>query len=218
MRWRFGDLVLDSGMRQLVRAGREAHLEPRELDLLELLLRERPRAVASDRIRARIWPEAHVTDASLHVAVSELRSALGEDAKEPHYVRTVHRFGYAFAGDVVEEDNPPHSARSATSAVRIVWEQKTLPLEEGENVLGRDEDASVRIDAPGVSRRHARIVITGGDAVLEDLGSKNGTFLREEKVASPMLLRDGDEFRVGRTLLCFRCRPLTGSTQTEDGS
>jgi DNA-binding winged helix-turn-helix (wHTH) protein len=215
VRWRFGDFVLDSETRQLRRAGREIHLQPRAFDLLEVLLRERPRALAGARIRARLWPDAIVTDASLHVAVSDLRTALGEDAKAPRYIRTVRRFGYAFGGDVTEEDAAPASSRGARSAARVIWEQKTLPLEEGENVLGRDEDVSVRIDAPSVSRHHARIVVDGADAVLEDLGSKNGTFLKEEKVSAPVPLHDGDTFRVGRILLRFHCRPLAGSTRTE---
>jgi hypothetical protein len=49
-------------------------------------------------------------------------------------------------------------------------------LTGGENVIGRDPDVSVRIEAPGVSRRHARILAEGGRFTLEDLGSKNGTF------------------------------------------
>lgn len=217
MRWCFGDFVLDSEARQLLRAGREIHLQPRTFDLLELLLRERPRAVPSSRIQARLWPEVHVTDASLHVAVSELRTALGDDAKAPHYVRTVRRFGYAFFGDVVQAPRK-RSTRGRPKASRLTWEQKTLPLEEGENVLGRGEDASVRIDAPGVSRLHARILVTENEAFIEDLGSKNGTFLKEQRIVSPMPLRDGDAFRVGRILLRFHSRPLAGSTQTEDGS
>jgi DNA-binding winged helix-turn-helix (wHTH) protein len=127
VRWRFGDFVLDSETRQLRRAGREVHLQPRSFDLLELLLRERPRALAGTRIRARLWPDAYVTDASLHVAVSDLRTALGEDAKAPQHIRTVHRFGYAFEGDVTEEDAPPVSNRGTRSAARVIWEQKTLP-------------------------------------------------------------------------------------------
>jgi pSer/pThr/pTyr-binding forkhead associated (FHA) protein len=111
----------------------------------------------------------------------------------------------------------PASPIHPRSAARVVWERKTLPLDEGENVLGRDEDVSVRIDAPSVSRRHARIVLNGSEAILEDLGSKNGTFLREEKLASPAPLHDGDAFRVGRILLRFHCRPLAGSTRTEAG-
>ena len=58
-----------------------------------------------------------------------------------------------------------------------------MQLLEGENVIGRDPDAALWIDHASVSRRHARIVIGGGKATLEDLESKNGTFLNGKSIA-----------------------------------
>jgi pSer/pThr/pTyr-binding forkhead associated (FHA) protein len=55
-----------------------------------------------------------------------------------------------------------------------------------------------------VSRRHARIVVAGGQATLEDLGSKNGTFLRGKRLTSPAVLSDGDEILLGRVPMTFR--------------
>ena len=146
-------------------------------------------------------------DASLTVAVAELRAALGDEAKEPRYVRTVYGFGYAFAGDVVASGLP--DAVTATVAPRVVWGRRVTPLVEGENVLGRDETATVRIDVPGVSRRHARIDVRGDEAMLADLGSKNGTFLDEQEapVTAPVPLPDGATFRLGRIRLVFRSSP-----------
>jgi pSer/pThr/pTyr-binding forkhead associated (FHA) protein len=97
----------------------------------------------------------------------------------------------------------------------VVWGHRVVPLEPGENILGRGEDVAVRIDAPGVSRRHARILINDGQAMLEDLGSKNGTYLWERRVDMPSRLSDGDMFRLGRQLLVYRNVPLRGSTLTE---
>jgi pSer/pThr/pTyr-binding forkhead associated (FHA) protein len=88
----------------------------------------------------------------------------------------------------------------------------------GENVMGRDEEAAVCIDAPGVSRRHARIAVDENRAVLEDLGSKNGTFLGDVRLEGPRVLNDGDTFRLGRLLLVYRSTALRGSTQTEAGA
>jgi pSer/pThr/pTyr-binding forkhead associated (FHA) protein len=99
----------------------------------------------------------------------------------------------------------------------VIWDERTISLGPGENVLGRDQDVAVCIDAPGVSRRHARIVVTGSDVTLEDLGSKNGTFLREQRLEAPAALRDGDTFRLGRLLLVFRNTAQLGSTRTEVG-
>ncbi len=217
MRLRFGELVLDPDSRQLFRAGVEVHLQPKTFELLDLLVRSRPKALSKKHIRGHVWPDTAVGDASLTVAVAELRAALGDDAKEPRYVRTVYGFGYAFAGEVAAPASP--DAIPATGAPRVIWGRRVTPLVEGENVLGRDETAAVRIDVPGVSRRHARIDVRGDQAMLEDLGSKNGTFVGEQEapVTAPVPLPDGATFRLGRILLLFRCSAEHGSTVT-DGS
>ncbi len=87
---------------------------------------------------------------------------------------------------------------------------------EGENVIGRGEEVAVRIDVDGVSRRHARIVADGERFTLEDLGGKNGTYLREQRLESPAALKDGDAFRLGRTVVGFRIPRSRGTTMTED--
>jgi pSer/pThr/pTyr-binding forkhead associated (FHA) protein len=61
-------------------------------------------------------------------------------------------------------------------------------------------------------------MVTGGEAVLEDLGSKNGTFLRERRLEAPAALRDGDTFRLGRHLLIYRFGAAAASTRTEAGT
>ena len=217
MRLRFGELVFDPDTRQLFRAGVEVHLQPKTFELLDLLVRSRPKALSKRAIRGHLWPDVVVGDASLTMAVAELRAALGDDAKEPRYVRTVFGFGYAFAGEVVEER--PIAVVRAGATPRVLWEKRVIPLVEGENVLGRDEDATVRIDAPGVSRRHACIRVSGGDVSIEDLGSKNGTYVGHDKMplAAPAVLPDGSTFSLGRVLLVFRSSPEAGSTMTEHG-
>jgi DNA-binding winged helix-turn-helix (wHTH) protein len=212
----FGEFSLDSESRQLFRGGEEIHLQPKAFELLELLVGSRPKALTKLLIRQRLWSETFVSDASLTVLVADLRAALGDDAKEPRYVRTVYGFGYAFAGEVATQASP--DAVPAIGAPRVIWGRRVTPLVEGENVLGRDETAAVRIDVPGVSRRHARIDVRGDQAMLEDLGSKNGTFVGEQEapVTAPVPLADGATFRLGRILLLFRCSAEHGSTVTEE--
>ncbi len=218
MKVRFGEFVLDHDSRQLFRAGAELHLQPKTFELLDLLVRTRAKALSKQHIRGQLWPDTAVGEASLTVAVAELRAVLGDDAKEPRYVRTVYGFGYAFAGECVEEraaglGAPARAVAGATP--RVLWEKRIIPLVEGENVLGRDERATVRIDAPGVSRRHALVRVDGDGATLQDLGSKNGTFLDGSPVVAPTPLPDGATFSLGRVLLVFRSSPEAGSTLTE---
>jgi pSer/pThr/pTyr-binding forkhead associated (FHA) protein len=91
------------------------------------------------------------------------------------------------------------------------------PLTEGENVLGRDGDAASWFHSTSVSRRHARIVVTDGKAVLEDLASKNGTFLGDVRVSVPVPLEDGAEIRLGSLLVTFRWTLTQPSTETQFG-
>ena len=212
MRVRFGRCLFDGDSRELRRDGVPQPLSPKAFQFLELLLQERPRALAKQEIHERLWPDSFVADSSLARLAAEVRSALGDDAKAPRLLRTIHRFGYAFSGDVVAEA----AARGAPAACRLVWAERHIPLVEGENLLGRASDARIVIDLARVSRHHARVVVEGAKAVLEDLGSKNGTFLRGQPVKAAAELADGDEICIGPAVLVFRTS--AGNSTTETGT
>ena len=103
LRLRFEEWVYDPGTRQVLRAGVAARLTPKAFDLLGALLENRPRALSKAEIRDRLWPDTVVTEATLASVVSELRACLGDDPKDPRFVRTVHGHGYAFSGTAVED-------------------------------------------------------------------------------------------------------------------
>lgn len=214
MRLRFGDYQLDSETRELSRRGKPVHLSPKAFRLLELLAENRPRALSKREIEERLWPDTFVSEASLSVLVAELRRAVGETAKKARAIRTVHRFGYAFIAETqVEASAPhpdPHEGRwSLTASGREIW------LDEGENLIGRDPGARVQIEHGKVSRRHARIVIEGERARIEDLGSKNGTYVNGRLLKRPARVASGAEILVGPCLMHLRSPFSTGSTRTE---
>jgi DNA-binding winged helix-turn-helix (wHTH) protein len=215
MRISFADLTLDGKTRQLWRGQEELHLEPKAFELLELLLEQRPAAVSKREIQERLWPDTFVSDASLTGLVAQIRQALGDDPKRPRFVRTVYGFGYAFSGEATAAASA--GADRKGPAHWIVWEGRSMPLLPGENVVGRAGGTGVQIDAPGISRRHAHILLADGTATLEDLGSKNGTYLNGRRLNAPALLHDGDVFRLGRHTLVYRASRPDGSTETEVG-
>ena len=222
MQLRFGHFVLDSEARELLRDGEPVHLSPKAYQLLEALLESRPKALSKSDLHDRLWPKTFVVETNLANLVLEIRDVIGDDRRRPLFLRTVHGFGYAFReGDAASKQVRAAAglrAREAGPTHRLIWERRVIPLEPGENVLGRDEDVAVRIDAPGISRRHARIVITQDEAILEDLGSKNGIYLREHRLAGPTALQDGDALRLGQQYLVYHRAPLKGTTATEAGS
>ena len=204
MRWCFGVFVLDDDARQLTSEGSPVHLTPKALELLEFLIERRPKAVSKADLSERLWPDTHVTEANLPVLVHEVRDALSDDPHEPHWIRTVARFGYAFCGDVRKESAEGEDEEESPWDCRIHWGGREILLRRGENVLGRAHDAAVWIDDTSVSRRHAVVRVTDEGATLEDAESRNGTFRRGQKVEGAVPLEDGDEFVLGGVLLTFR--------------
>jgi DNA-binding winged helix-turn-helix (wHTH) protein len=213
MRLAFGECVFDSQTRELLRLGSPRRLPPKAFQLLEFLLESRPRALSQSEIRDRLWPRTFVSRSSLGRLVAEVRAAIGDDAGEPRFVRTVHGFGYAFCGTVAEA-GVGTAASSAGIVFRLIWGAREIELEEGENVLGRTPGCAVWIEAPGVSRQHARIVVAKGVATLEDLGSKNGTFVGGRKLSGATILSEGDEVAIGTAALTIRALRAERSTET----
>ena len=101
----------------------------------------------------------------------------------------------------------------------VMTADRQIGLSEGTTTIGRGSETAIRIDAGGVSRQHARIIVTNGQAVIEDFGSKNGTFVAGTRIEGTRELVDGDEIRVGPVLMTFRVAPATVATETvADGS
>jgi DNA-binding winged helix-turn-helix (wHTH) protein len=211
--FRFGPFSLDSDARQLLRDGVEVSLAPKALQLLLLLVQNRTRAMSRDELQQQLWPSTFVLDTNLAGLVAEIRRALQDAADSPTFVRTMHRFGYRFIGDVHETLAPP-AAGEPVQKYWIVWDARQVPLSEGTNIVGRGTDAAVWIDAPGVSRHHARIVVRQGEATLEDLGSKNGTYVKGDRVTKPRRLANGDQVRLGSVVITFRIPQPPGATET----
>jgi len=210
VRLRFGDCVLDTDRRQLTRADREVALTPKAFRLLEVLAARRPNAVARAELREQVWPDTPSGGTTIARLLSEVRAAIDPPPPAESFVRTIHRFGYAFADGAVEE---PEKDAGAPSGCAIQWDGRLVALRPGENVIGRAADAAVHIALGEISRRHARILIEGERALLEDLGSKHGTIVADRRIEGPVELKHGDHIGVGPVLLVFR-RASAGDEST----
>ena len=217
MTFRFGSLVLDGESRSLSRDGRAVSISPKAFRLLQVLLEARPRAVPKAELHRRLWPDTVVSDVNLPTLVAEIRQAIGDGARSPVFIRTVYGYGYSFCGTAVALRRDGQPATLADPLFRLIWGTREIALSEGENILGRGVDSLVWIDAQSVSRRHARLVIASGLATLEDLGSKNGTFVNGIRLSTPVALRDGDEVRVGSVPMTLRVHAKPSATETATG-
>jgi DNA-binding winged helix-turn-helix (wHTH) protein len=207
----FGSFAFDAGARLLRRDGEPVHLTAKAMDLLALLAAKAPGGVSKKDIHQALWPDTFVSDVSLTTLIFELRTALGESARQPRFIRTVHGYGYAFQGDAgqktaVEEETP----------FIIVFDGREFGLQRGENLLGRSRDCRVRLDSTRVSRRHALITIDGDAALIEDCGSRHGTWVGTTQTAGRVRLRDGDGIAIAGFQMLFRIlSPGQGSVPTE---
>ena len=218
MRIRFADFTLDSATRQLLHRGRgEIHLSPKAFDLLAALVEQRPKVVDKTDLHRRIWPDTHVVDANLNVLIAEIRRALEDSRHHAKFIRTVHAVGYAFCGEAAEVTE--RLAPRKTTPVRfwLVWNERVMVLEDGDNTVGRDPECSVWLDASGVSRRHARIRTVRGDeaVLLQDLGSKNGTLVQSLPITGQVRLTDGAVIQIGSVELTLRVWSEGKSPETE---
>jgi DNA-binding winged helix-turn-helix (wHTH) protein len=211
----FGDFVLDLDARELRRGGEPILLSPKAYQLLEVLVGNRPKALSKSALQERLWPDTFVVEKNLVNLIVEIREALGDDAAHPRFVRTIQRFGYAFRDNTEKPGARRASIRAPEVRFRLVWAGGRTGLSDGEHVLGRDPELELFLDAPDVSRHHARIRITGAEATIEDLESKNGTFVSDRRLVSATPLADGDSIRVGSVRLTFTVVRSRGSTETK---
>jgi DNA-binding winged helix-turn-helix (wHTH) protein len=214
MRVGFGSCVIDTDTREVLRDGKPVHLTPRAFQLLELLIEQRPRALSKGELQDALWPGTFVTEASLSSLVADLRAALGDEAHGSTFIRTVHRHGYAFGGEARTLAGHSTAVEGGGRSYRLIWQTRELALAEGETILGRSRRATLFIDDNSVSRRHARVVIRGDAATVEDLDSKNGTTLNGARLTGSAPLEDGAMIRLGSVPLLFRIFDESGPTKT----
>ena len=213
MVYRFGEFTLDHDIRQLFAGKTEVHLSPKAFELVALLLANNTRALSKAELQERLWPSTFVEETNLAGLVAEIRKALGDSATNPSFVRTVYGFGYRFVGELTVETRAaqPPSLRSKPC---LVIENREIGLIEGANIIGREPGTTIHIDSPGVSRHHARILLTQGEATIEDLGSKNGTHVNGTRITQPARLADGDHIGLAAIRLTFRVESQAGATET----
>jgi DNA-binding winged helix-turn-helix (wHTH) protein len=177
VRFRFADFVLSPRQRLLLRQGTPVPLIPKYFDLLHLLVRRRLDAVSKQAIFAEVWTDVVVSDGALSQAVRTLRRALGDDSREPRFIRTVARHGYQFVWpDVLEEVDDGtvrHGAEPALMAQAVpefpegidaLVERFVAATDAGSAGEEEAQDLAERLHQSGTADAMARIASKPGHA------------------------------------------------------
>ena len=168
-RYRFAEFVVSPRRRVLLHKGREQPLIPRYFDLLVFLIERRADAVHRRDIFDRVWSDVIVSDSALSQAIRTVRRALGDDSREPRFVKTVSRHGYQFVcAELIEEADDgvwPPSRPSASPDSRHGVTQASPAAAESQSAL--DDGPGAR-DQPEWARLIELITVQPSTAVAEE--------------------------------------------------
>jgi DNA-binding winged helix-turn-helix (wHTH) protein len=152
-RHRFGDFVLDTANRSLIRDGVPVALNARYFDALALLVQEHGRLVGKQRFFDEVWAGSVVTDAALTQCIKDIRRQLGDDANAPRFVRTVPGHGYCFIAAVRQDDAVAGGPATASP----------IPVATDTSLM---QDARPSPAAVGIAPRLPRLLTDIGAATL----------------------------------------------------
>lgn len=227
--FRFAEFELDVSAYALRRRDASVRLERIPMEVLILLVERAGRLVERSEIQTQLWgPEIFVEhDAAINTAIRKIRFALGDDATRPRFVETVIGKGYKFIAPL-EASGPFQSGKAAANGdtevltgiplqfprYSVTVGKQEFLLNSAETLVGREPSSGVYVDHPSVSRRHARILIASAGATLEDLGSRNGTFLNGRRLQGAAKIHHNDVIGLGPMTLIFHVAHAPISTQS----
>ena len=173
-------------------------LRPRVMEALVLLADNAGAVVSKRELVDAVWSSGFVAENTVVHCIKELRNALGDSASSPQYLQTIPRRGYRMLVQVRPIETAPDTKAIERARYQLTGQRWVGFLIDGENLIGRGGEARIVAPSVRVSRHHARIVVSGTSVTIEDLESKNGTFVRNTRVAGPTPIEGGDRVRIGR--------------------
>ena len=120
--FRFGDVEVDLSQGCVRRGGEELHLRRQTFQVMVYLLKNRERLVTKDELLESIWKETAVTDDALVQCVMDIRRAIGDDSRRPHFIKTLPKVGYRFISPVEEHWSQPETTIETSEVTSVAVE------------------------------------------------------------------------------------------------
>ncbi len=213
--FQLGSWMVEPTLDRITCDGREVRLRPRAMDVLTALALAAGELVSKRSLIDEVWRTEFVSDHALTQVIAELRAALGDSAGSPTYIENIPRRGYRLVASVTPVVESAASDHCVSVPFKLETDNGSQSLTQGQNVIGRTGEADISLDKTEVSRCHAMITVQGTTAVIEDLGSKNGTYVNGRRLDGPATLNNGDEIWIGRSVARMRFLIEGEPTKTE---
>jgi DNA-binding winged helix-turn-helix (wHTH) protein len=210
-----GEWLVEPRLNRISAGGSTIQLEHRVMEVLVCLADHAGDLVTRRDLVDKVWDEGFISDNTITHAVTELRKAFGDDPRMPKVIETIHRRGYRLIAPVIFDRATPLAPAGRPSSFLAILRDVEIQLAEGENVIGRAPQAAITVPSIKASREHARIIVDRGLAFLEDLDSKNGTFLNGLRIHHKEQLSSGDLIGIGSVTETIRIVDAFGGATTE---
>lgn len=156
--YRLDGIEIDTAQACLKRDGNEQHLRQQAFQVLIYLLENPQRLITKNELIEAIWQDTAVTDNALEQCLAEIRKVLGDDSRNPRFIKTVPRAGYRFIGPLEEVCLDPSEAVETKEVPAIVLaERRRKPVEVAEpQVLGTAKESARCVDLDTRNIDHCR--------------------------------------------------------------
>jgi len=154
LKYRFAEFEIDLSQQELRRRGEAVHIEPQVFDLIVHLVRNHDRIVSKDELIETIWNGRIISEAALSSRINGARRALGDNGNEQALIRTLHKRGFRFVGEVQAVTAPDADARAARLAADDGAAREYVPVSVSVSAEVRrlDDVVSEAVKAESVTR------------------------------------------------------------------
>lgn len=191
-RFQVGEWLVEPDLNRICRADTIVPVEPKAIDVLECLADNPGEVLSKEKIIRTVWPDTFVSSGSLTYSISELRKALGDDAKNPRFIQTIPRKGYRLIAPVTQRKP---SLKSQPSVAILAFSDMSPEKDQEYFCDGTAEEiinSLTRVRGLRVAARTSAFAFKGKSEDVRTIGRKLGV----TAVLEGSVRKAGDKLRI----------------------